>query len=119
MYVKYGIKVVGKIMTDRSMTIGEALDLIGIDPNETDGGDPVWDYGLFEMDYGEDPGTISLDNGLSVATPEEAIKEMDWETIVNSMDDEVREEVHMDKAPCSNLEFLTAYLSTGNSIIIG
>ena len=32
-----------------------------------------------------------------------------WDTIVALMDDEIREEVHMEFAPCSNLRFLVEY----------
>lgn len=32
-----------------------------------------------------------------------------WESIVNLMDDEIREAVHADLAPCSDAEFLEEY----------
>lgn len=34
---------------------------------------------------------------------------MYWETIVEGMDDEIREAVHADLAPCSEEEFLAEY----------
>ena len=50
--ILYDGEVVGEIVTNRSMTLGEALELVGIDPTETDGHcDPKWDYELFEMRY--------------------------------------------------------------------
>lgn len=33
-----------------------------------------------------------------------------WETIVHYMDDDIREQVHRELAPCSNEEFLARYL---------
>jgi hypothetical protein len=33
-----------------------------------------------------------------------------WEAIVNMMDDEIREQVHMELAPCTDEEFLARYL---------
>lgn len=33
-----------------------------------------------------------------------------WETIASYMDDEIREEVHAEAAPCSNRYFLESYL---------
>ena len=33
----------------------------------------------------------------------------DWETIVNYMDRDVAEEIHLKLAPCSNQEFFDAY----------
>jgi len=32
-----------------------------------------------------------------------------WDAIVNLMDDDIREEIHNDLAPCGNMIFLTAY----------
>lgn len=50
--ILYDGEVVGRIVTDRNMTLAEALELVGIDPTETDGhGDPKWDYELFELRY--------------------------------------------------------------------
>lgn len=40
----------------------------------------------------------------------ELIENFDWDAIVNLMDDELREQVHAELAPCSNEEFLTRYL---------
>ena len=33
-----------------------------------------------------------------------------WEAIVNLMNDEIREQVHMELAPCTDEEFLKRYL---------
>lgn len=33
-----------------------------------------------------------------------------WDVIVSYMDDEIREKVHMENAPCSNEHFLNAYI---------
>jgi general stress protein YciG len=54
MNVLYDGKVIGKITTNHSMTVWEALALIGIDPNEMeDENTPRYDSGLFDMDYDE------------------------------------------------------------------
>ena len=63
---------------------------------------------------------ISIDNGNSWITPQEAIKGMRWEVIAHYMEDEAREAVHADLAPCSNLDFLTRYLELADhDLIIG
>lgn len=63
---------------------------------------------------------ISIDNGNSFVTAEEAINGIDWEEIVSWMDDDIREQVHSELAPCSNLEFLERYLELADrDIIIG
>lgn len=36
-------------------------------------------------------------------------KEIDFESTVSYMDDEIREELHMKLAPCSEQEFFTEY----------
>lgn len=37
-------------------------------------------------------------------------KEIDFATAVNLMDDEIREELHAEMAPCTDREFFDAYL---------
>ena len=66
---------------------------------------------------------ISLDNGRTYLTAEEAMPEIIefnlWDAIVNIMDDDIRESVHGDLAPCTELEFLAEYLrrSQGDLVI--
>ncbi len=36
--------------------------------------------------------------------------EYDWNTVVSCMDDDIRERVHREMAPCSNQEFFDAYV---------
>ena len=67
---------------------------------------------------------ISIDNGYHYMTAEEAMPEiMDrdlWDVIVNMMDDDTRETVHAELAPCSELDFLTRYLEIAPSdLVIG
>jgi hypothetical protein len=63
---------------------------------------------------------ISIDNGHSYVTPAEAIDAMSWDVIVNMMDDDTREAVHAAVAPCTDLEFLAAYLERAtDDLIIG
>lgn len=67
---------------------------------------------------------ISLDNGRNYMTAAEAMPEITsrnlWDAIVNMMDDDIRETVHDDMAPCSEQEFLEAYLDRAQEdLIIG
>lgn len=54
------------------------------------------------------------------ATPEERRNAMEhaWDEITNWMDDEIMEALHMEYAPCSNEEFLAAYLLTAKNPLI-
>lgn len=63
---------------------------------------------------------ISINNGRSYVTVGEALKEIDFDAIVNYMDDESREQVNKELAPCTEQEFLTRYLELAeNDLIIG
>jgi hypothetical protein len=63
---------------------------------------------------------ISVDNGRSYVTPNEAIEAQPWDVIVSFMDDDVRETVHNELAPCTEAEFLTRYLELApHDLIIG
>ena len=63
---------------------------------------------------------ISIDNGIHFVEPEEAVHGVDWDTIVHYMDDETREAVNAELAPCTEVEFLTRYLELANDdLIIG
>lgn len=65
---------------------------------------------------------ISLNNGCSYMDVDEAMTEIVandlWETVVNLMDDAVREAVADDMAPCSEEEFLREYLKRANDDLI-
>ena len=44
----------------------------------------------------------------------------DWDNIVSYMDDDAREEVHSELAPCNKLEFLKRYLEIAKTnLVIG
>jgi len=63
---------------------------------------------------------ISIDNGNSWTTPEAAIATLGLDVIVNYMDDDTREAVHNEIAPCTEVEFLAAYLERAtDDLIIG
>lgn len=63
---------------------------------------------------------ISIDNGRSYVTPAEAIDAMSWDVIVNMMDDDTRETVHRELAPCTKIEFLRRYLEIApHDLVIG
>lgn len=66
------------------------------------------------------PHCISIDNGMHYVTPEEALERVTLDTMAVYMDDETRERVHRELAPCSDLEFLTRYLEIApDDLIIG
>ena len=67
---------------------------------------------------------ISLDNGHSYMTAQEAMPEITsrnmWDTVINMMDDDTREKVHSELVPCTEVEFLMRYLELANDdLIIG
>ena len=51
MKLLYDGEEIGEIMTNRSLSLTECLDLLGIDIDAQEGGDPMWDYALFKMIY--------------------------------------------------------------------
>lgn len=67
---------------------------------------------------------ISLDNGNTFTSAHEAMEQIEslglWDAIVEVMDDEIREKVHAELAPCTEEEFLARYLELANeNLIIG
>lgn len=52
--IYYDGQAVAKILTNRTLSMDDALTIAGIDINEEDGGDPVWDYNLFSFDPARD-----------------------------------------------------------------
>lgn len=63
---------------------------------------------------------ISIDNGSHWTNPADALKEIDIDTMAVYMDDDTREAVHAELAPCSDVEFLTRYLElAADDLIIG
>ena len=63
---------------------------------------------------------ISINNGNSYCTIDEALQAYSIDVWAGYMDDEIREAVHNDLAPCSDAEFLAAYLAKAtNDLIIG
>jgi hypothetical protein len=51
MKVLYDGEVIGEIVTNRSLTVWEALEILGIDPEEKEGGDPKYEVEKFELRY--------------------------------------------------------------------
>lgn len=63
---------------------------------------------------------ISINNGLSFCEPEEALEAIDLDTMAVYMDDDTREAVAYELAPCSDIEFLRRYLELApDDLIIG
>lgn len=63
---------------------------------------------------------ISINNGASYTTIEDAIATVGMDTIAMMMDDEIREQVANNIAPCTDEEFVAEYLSRANEdLIIG
>ena len=65
---------------------------------------------------------ISLNNGTTYLDAAEAIKEINarglWDLVVGMMDDETREKVHAELAPCTEEEFLNGYLKNAADDLI-
>ena len=53
---------------------------------------------------------VSINNGLSYCTVQQAVKYCGMDTLVQYMDDDTRERVHSKIAPCSDEDFLADYL---------
>ena len=67
---------------------------------------------------------ISLDNGNTYMTAQEAMPEITdnnlWGAVADMMDGDAREAVHNEIAPCTEAEFLAAYLERAtDDLIIG
>lgn len=63
---------------------------------------------------------ISINNGATYTTPAEALEEISIDTMAEYMDDDTRERVHDELAPCSDIDFLTRYLELAPAdLIIG
>jgi hypothetical protein len=63
---------------------------------------------------------ISVNNGNSFCTVKEALEKVGMEVIVSMMDDDTREAVHSELAPCTDEEFVTRYLELApENLIIG
>ena len=63
---------------------------------------------------------ISIDNGHSYVTASEALEAISLDTMTNYMDDDTREAVHNEIAPCADIEFLTRYLELApDDLVIG
>ena len=67
---------------------------------------------------------ISLDNGHTYQNAHNAMPEIKecglWDAVVNSMNDDIREKVHAELAPCTEEEFLQRYLELADEdLVIG
>lgn len=69
---------------------------------------------------------LSIDNGCTFVQVYELPDKGDffpqcgvsWDAVVAMMDDDIREEVHSDLAPCTELEFLKEYLKRAKEDLI-
>lgn len=63
---------------------------------------------------------ISIDNGIHFTDAAEALKSIDFSSMVPYMDDDTREAVNAELAPCTELEFLERYLDLApEDLIVG
>lgn len=63
---------------------------------------------------------ISINNGATYTTPAEALEEISLDTMAEYMDNDTREAVHNELAPCSDIEFLERYLELApDDLIVG
>ena len=69
-----------------------------------------------------EPREISLDNGRTFTSAHDAMPEILrlnlWDALVNLMDDDIRERVHTELAPCTEEEFLTRYLELAEENLV-
>lgn len=97
-----------------------AFILVGPEVMEIEESETGYPLGRVEVLEYDAHARISIDNGRTFIAPEEAIALEGWDVIAHYMDDDVRESVHRDLAPCSRLDFLTAYLRRAKAdLIIG
>lgn len=61
---------------------------------------------------------ISIDNGATYCTPAEALEAVTIDQLAQYMDDDTREAVHGEIAPCTDEEFLTRYLELAPADLI-
>lgn len=74
----------------------------------------------FRIAEPENSRRVSVDNGETWVSPVEALTFVDLRAMVEYMDVETMEAVHNDAAPCSDLDFLTAYLAKAPAdLVIG
>lgn len=63
---------------------------------------------------------ISINNGATYTTAAEVLEEISLDTMAEYMDDDAREAVHNELAPCSDIEFLERYLEIApDDLIVG
>lgn len=63
---------------------------------------------------------ISIDNGATWTTPSDALEAVSIQTMAEYMDDDTRETVHAELAPCADTDFLRRYLELAPAdLIIG
>lgn len=67
---------------------------------------------------------ISLNNGTTYLDAAEAMEQINarnlWDAVVGMMDDETRDKVHAELAPCTEEEFLNGYLlNAADDLVIG
>jgi hypothetical protein len=67
--------------------------------------------------------SVSLDNGNEYYSVDDLTHEQidnNWDQLVMIMDPDIREQVHLELAPCSNRDFLRRYLEIAtDNLIIG
>lgn len=66
---------------------------------------------------------VSLDNGNTfhdASTVDSKVLAAKWEALSGMMDDDIRERVHGELAPCTNVEFLARYLELSpDNLVLG
>lgn len=138
----YGNEKTHLSLTDKAQKLYDRTDPLEIEEIETKYGFRYNMRGVFkrtnmtEAELIEDlealydelyaPKKISLDNGRTMLTADEVAEELgesysaQWAMLINNMDDEVRERVHEECAPCSPVAFLKRYLELAeDDLIIG
>ena len=114
----------GEEVTEDTIITGEELKRLADERREPVGS-------LRKQLIPEEENEVSLDNGRTYMDAAEAIAELRsrsaeyevpferlWQNLADMMDDDIREEVHAELAPCTEEEFLERYLELAPANLI-
>lgn len=101
-------KVIAEVLTNHRMTTEEVLELVGIDLSEC-GDEGEYRDQDDEIFWIEDLEWVKSDREGQSMVKNSWGTEFDFDVTVNYMDDEIRERIHNELAPCTEQEFFDAY----------
>ena len=101
-------KVIAEVLTNHRMTTEEVLELVGIDLSEC-GEEGEYRDQDGEMFWIEDLEWVESEREEQIMVKNSWGTKFDFDVTVNYMDDEIRERIHNELAPCTEQEFFDAY----------